>query len=59
MLRIPAAAVEPPPAMLSLQQTGFLRGVAKLPDRLVILLDLDQLVEQVANHIGMAELATA
>ncbi len=59
VLRIPAAAVEPPPAMLSLQQTGFLRGVAKLPDRLVILLDLDQLVEQVANHIGMAELATA
>jgi len=58
VLRIPAEAVEPPPAMVCLQQTGFLRGVAKLQDRLVMVLDLDQLVEQVAR-IGMAELAAA
>ena len=58
VLRIPAAAVEPPPAMVSLEQTGFLRGVAKLQDQLVLLLDLDQLVYQVVG-LEMAEMVAA
>jgi purine-binding chemotaxis protein CheW len=42
VLRVPSAAVEPPGATLSGPDTAHLRGIAKLEDRLVILLDLKQ-----------------
>jgi purine-binding chemotaxis protein CheW len=42
VLRIPRDAIEPPGATLQGPETAHLRGIAKLEDRLVILLDLDK-----------------
>ncbi|OIN99041.1 MAG: chemotaxis protein CheW [Desulfovibrionaceae bacterium CG1_02_65_16] len=44
VLRIPAATVEPPPAIVSGIDSEYISGVGKLPDRLLILLDLDKLL---------------
>ena len=41
VLRIPADIVEPPSPVLAGVDSRYLRGIAKLDDRLVILLDLD------------------
>lgn len=45
VLRVPNTAVEPPGATLAGPQTAHLRGIARLDDRLVILLDLDRIVD--------------
>jgi purine-binding chemotaxis protein CheW len=44
VLRIPESIVEPPGATLSGPETAHLRGIAKLEDRLVILLDLNRIL---------------
>jgi len=44
VLRIPANTVEDPPAIISGIQSDYVRGVGKVDDRLLILLDLDKLV---------------
>lgn len=44
VLRIPVATVEPTPPMASNISTEFIRGIAKLDDRLIILLDMDRLL---------------
>lgn len=41
VLRIPADIVEPPSPVLAGVDSRYLRGIAKLDDKLVILLDLD------------------
>lgn len=43
VLRIPDSIVEPAPSMTSSVDTDFIEGVAKLDDRLIILLDLARL----------------
>lgn len=43
VLRIPDSIVEPAPSMTSSVDTDFIDGVAKLEDRLIILLDLAKL----------------
>jgi purine-binding chemotaxis protein CheW len=40
VLRIPAASVEPPPTMTVGSESGFIQGVVKIDERLLILLDL-------------------
>ena len=45
VLRIPARTVEPAPAVVSGVGSEYIRGVGKLDDRLLILLDLDSLLE--------------
>lgn len=45
VLRVPANLVEPPPPVASVIRTDFVRGVAKLPDGLVIILDMDKLLD--------------
>ena len=45
VLRIPASTVEPAPAVVSGVGSEYIRGVGKLDDRLLILLDLDSLLE--------------
>lgn len=40
VLRVPAASVEPPSAVVTDLDTTYLRGIAKLDGRLVMLLDL-------------------
>ncbi|TAN44302.1 MAG: chemotaxis protein CheW [Nitrospirae bacterium] len=44
VLRIPGNIVEPTPPMASNISTEFMRGIAKLEDRLIILLDLDRML---------------
>ncbi|MEW5745935.1 MAG: chemotaxis protein CheW [Nitrospirota bacterium] len=44
VLRIPASTVEPTPPMASHISSEFIRGIAKLDERLIILLDMDRLL---------------
>lgn len=51
VLRIPANTIEPPPPVVSGLDSEYIRGVGKLDDRLLILLDLEKLLshEEVGN----------
>ncbi len=44
VLRIPVDQIEPPAALVSVVGNSFIRGIAKLPDRLVSLMDLERLL---------------
>ena len=44
VLRIPSSTVEPPPAVVSGIESEYIKGVGKLDNRLLILLDLDKLI---------------
>lgn len=44
VLRIPANSVEPAPPMSAELQSQFIKGIAKLENRLIILIDLDNLL---------------
>ncbi len=46
VLRIPTNTVDPTPNMATAMSTEFITGIAKLEDRLIILLDLDKLIEK-------------
>ena len=46
VLRIPSSTVEDAPPMSSEIGTEFIRGIAKLDDRLIILIDMDRLIEK-------------
>ena len=45
VLRIPRETIEPPGATLQGPETAHLRAIAKLEDRLVILLDLNKVFD--------------
>lgn len=42
VLRVPGELVEPPSAVVTTVESDYLRGIAKLDERLIILLDLDR-----------------
>jgi purine-binding chemotaxis protein CheW len=44
VLRIQSSTVEPPPAVVAGIESEYIKGVGKLEDRLLILLDLDKLL---------------
>lgn len=44
VLRIAADQIEPPPEMIAGVETEYIRGVGKIEDRLIILLDLAQVI---------------
>jgi len=46
VLRIPTKIIEPPSPVLSSVDSRYLRGIAKLEDELVILLDLDYVLSK-------------
>ena len=46
VLRIPESTVEAPPAVVAGIGSEYMRGVGKLEDRLLILLDLDRLLSE-------------
>ncbi|HMK61357.1 MAG TPA: chemotaxis protein CheW [Dissulfurispiraceae bacterium] len=54
VLRIPAEIVEPTPPMASNINAEYIKGIAKLDDRLIILLDMDALVGK-AGEAAMIE----
>ena len=49
VLRIPANSVEPAPPMSAELQSQFIKGIAKLENRLIILIDLDNLLGDTAE----------
>jgi len=50
VLRIPQSIIEPPPSMVGDVNANFITAVAKLENRLLILLDLEKiLVEEKEN----------
>ena len=49
VLRIPSDIGEPPPPMSSDMSYKFIKGVAKLEDRLIILIDIDMLLGEAAE----------
>ncbi len=44
VLRVPADAVEPPSPVVTTIESDYIRGIAKLEGRLIILLDLDKVL---------------
>jgi purine-binding chemotaxis protein CheW len=54
VLRVPQSSVEAPGATLAGPETAHLRGIAKLDERLVILLDLDRIIDAVEAHEHVA-----
>ncbi len=46
VLRIPLDAIEPPSAMVTTAESTYLRGIAKLEERLILLLDLDRVLDK-------------
>lgn len=46
VLRLPLQSVEPPPGMISGIAIEYLKGVGKVGDRLLILLDLDKVLSE-------------
>jgi len=44
VLRVPSSIVEPPPPMSSDLSSKFIKGIAKMNDRLIILIDIDKLI---------------
>ena len=53
VLRIPTDAIEPPSSMVVTSESACLRGIAKLQDRLIILLDLDRVLDKAVRD-GLA-----
>ncbi len=56
VLRVPSHIVEPTPPMASNISTEFIKGIAKLEDRLIILLDMDRLLGK-AEETALIEAA--
>lgn len=44
VLSVPDDSIEPPPAMVTTVNSAFIKGIAKLADRLVIILDLGKVL---------------
>jgi purine-binding chemotaxis protein CheW len=45
VLRIPVDTIEPPPSIVSSMESHYMKGVGKLDDRLIILLDLERIFD--------------
>lgn len=58
VLRVPNAAIEGPSSMLAQGNSDYLRGIAKLSDRLIILLDLNKLLSSKADADAIARMLT-
>ncbi len=51
VLRIPLASIEPPSSMVSSVDSDYLRGIAKLEDRLIILLDMSKVLAMIDGQL--------
>ena len=55
VLKVPVSRIEPPPDEVVERGGDYIRGVAKLEDRLIILIDLERvLVHELADRGGSA-----
>ncbi len=58
VMRLPESAVVPPEDLLATSEVGFLRGVAKQGEELILLLDLQRVLE-VHEQRALSEMQTA
>jgi len=58
VLRLPEEAIEPPPPMVTNERTRFITGIAKVGERLIILLDLTKVLS-VEEETQLAALRAA
>ena len=56
VLRIPADSVEAPSSVITSSDSHYLLGIAKLEDRMIILLDLDKLFSSEGTTVALAEI---
>ena len=61
VMRIPSEQIEPPSSIVSVPENSYLRGVAKLDDRLVSLMDLEGVLpsEMIVGEEELVEVAAA
>lgn len=52
VLRLSADTIEPPSSMITSGDATFLRGIAKLKERLIILLDLDKVLDKASQIVA-------
>ncbi len=50
VLRIPLSSIEPPASMVTSVESDYLRGIAKLDTKLIILLDLDKVFSAIERQ---------
>ena len=55
VLRVQNASIDPPSSMVSQGNSDYLRGIAKLTDRLIILLDLNKLLSSKVDADAIAK----
>jgi purine-binding chemotaxis protein CheW len=55
VLRVPNSAIEPPSTMVAQGNAEYLRGIAKLTDRLIILLNLNRLLSSKVDSDAIAQ----
>jgi purine-binding chemotaxis protein CheW len=58
VLRVNPDTVEPPSPIVTTADSAFIRGIAKVGERLVILLDLGKVLS-ITEQAGLAEMAVA
>lgn len=51
VLRIPISSIEPPSSMVSNVESDYLRGIAKMEDRLIILLDMSKVLAMMDGQV--------
>lgn len=59
VLRIPTEQVEPPSGIISVPENAYLRGIAKLDDRLVSLMDLSGVLPSDGVDVGEQQVEIA
>jgi purine-binding chemotaxis protein CheW len=52
VLRIPASTVEPPPPVVSGKGAQYIKGVGKIGDKLLILLELEKLFRDIEKEVS-------
>lgn len=59
VMRIPSEQIEPPSSIVSVPENSYLRGVAKLDDRLVSLMDLEGVLPAAESELDLEHLEMA
>jgi purine-binding chemotaxis protein CheW len=56
VLRIPLGSIEPPSSMITETESDYLRGIAKLESKLIILLDLNKALASINNKLNAIDM---
>lgn len=59
VLRIPNSAMEPAPGIVTSVGSDYIKGVAKIEERLLIFLDISKIAGEVNHDVSQAQMQTA